>query len=212
VCHAGRPHEAEQYLDAVERIAAHRGDDLLRGLAGLARGWRHLAEDQTAAALQALLPVRTISGDFHQHHLVDMYIGLSLFRLDDYSAAALQWYEAMRNALGVGHLRGVAGSMEGCAYIAERWARADAACRFLSAAGKIRARAGSPLFSFWISHNEFAHASLRSSMGLPAYEDALNAGARMREEDAINEAMALLIEFGAADADAQAAAKIPLGS
>jgi predicted ATPase/DNA-binding winged helix-turn-helix (wHTH) protein len=211
-CHAGLPHEAEQYLDAVERIATRRGDDLLRGLAGLARGWRHLAEDRTAAALQALLPVRAISGDFHQHHLVDMYIGLSLFRLDDYPAAALQWHEAMRNALIVGHLRGIAGSMEGCAYIAERWNRADAACRLLSAADRIRARAGSPLFSFWVRHNEFAHAALRASMGVPVYETALAVGARMREEDSINEAMALLVGFGAANAGAQAAAKIPVGS
>ena len=210
-CHTGEADEADKHRQVIDRVAQELGDDLLRGLAGMARGWRHLLADETEAALAALMPVRTLSSDFHQHHFIDMYIGLSLFRLQDTSRAALRWHEAMRNALAVSHLRGVAGSIEGCAYIAERRGRHDAACRFLSAADQIRARAGSPLFSFWIRHNELAHASLRDSMGLPAYQAALRAGEIMREEDATNEAMALLVEFGAEGVD-QGAEKISVGS
>ena len=210
-CHTGAAEEAEKHQQVIERVAQELGDDLLRGLAGMSQGWRHLLADETEAALAALMPVRTLSGDFHQHHFIDMYIGLSLFRLQDTSGAAVQWHEAMRNALAVSHLRGVAGSIEGCAYIAARRGRHDAACRFLSAADQIRVRAGSPLFSFWIRHNEFAHASLRDSMGVPAYQAALRAGEIMREEDATNEAMALLVEFGAEGAD-QGAEKIRVGS
>jgi predicted ATPase/DNA-binding winged helix-turn-helix (wHTH) protein len=213
-CHIGAVHEVEPHLQVVERVARQLGDDLLHSLAGLVRGWRHLVHEEIDAALAALWPIRCIGGDFHQHHFVGMYIGLSLFRLHDHRGAAAQWHEAMRNAMAVGHLRGMAGSIEGCAYIAERRGAADVACRFLSVADKIRVRSGSPLFSFWFRHNEFAHASLRASMGVPAYEAALQAGMRMREEDAINEAMTLLAEFGAADADdsVQASAKIPVGS
>jgi predicted ATPase/DNA-binding winged helix-turn-helix (wHTH) protein len=212
LCHAGTPHEAEQPLTLVERAAQNRGDDLLRSMAELARAWRHLALEQTEQALQALWPIRTLSGDFHQHHFVDMYIGLALFRLHDYPAAARQWNEALRNALGVGHSRGMAGSVEGCAYIAATLGHADVACRFLSGAEKIRQRANSPLFSFWFRHNEAAHAGLRASMGLQHYESALKAGARMRDEDLINEAMVLLGEFAAEPKPDQAAANIPVGS
>jgi predicted ATPase/DNA-binding winged helix-turn-helix (wHTH) protein len=212
MCHEGTPHEAEQPLIVVERTAQNRGDDLLRSMAELARGWQHLSLEHTEQALQALWPIRTLSGDFHQHHFVDMYIGLGLFRLNDYPGAARQWHEAMRNALGVGHSRGMAGSVEGGAYIAARLGHDDVACRFLSGAEKIRRRANSPLFSFWFRHNEEAHAGLRASMGLPRYESALQAGARMRDEDLINEAMAVLGEFAAEPAAGQAAVKIPAGS
>src|ERR1700733_9748249 len=126
-----------------------------------------------------------------------MYIGLGLFRLGDDAAAAAQWYEAMRNGSAVGNIRGVAGSLEGCAYIAARKGKAEESARLLSAAEQIRQRASSPLFSFWIEHNAAAHAGLRSGLGPEQYEAAISAGARMRTEDAVNEAAALLREFGA---------------
>jgi hypothetical protein len=91
----------------------------------------------------------------------------------------------------------MAGSVEGCGYIAERMGNADAASRFLSAAAQIRRHAGSPLFSFWIRHNEFANAALRSALGASRYEAAVSAGVQMRQEDVVNEAAALLREFGA---------------
>jgi predicted ATPase/DNA-binding winged helix-turn-helix (wHTH) protein len=211
LCHEGFAKDAEQHLHVVERAAARLGDDLLRSMANLVRAWQYLSFGQTEQALQALWPVRTLGGDFHQHHFVDMYIGLSLFRMADYPAAAVQWNEALRNALGIGHLRGIAGSVEGCAYIAAIRGRSDVACRFLSSAEKMRERAASPLFSFWFRHNESANSTLREAMGLQRYEAALQAGTRMREEDLINEAMALLTEFGA-EHPVQNAAKIPVGS
>jgi len=211
VCHAGAAEEAEQHLRVVEHAARQRGDDLLHSMAELVRGWRYLAFGQTQLALDTLWPIRTLGGDFHQHHFVDMYIGLSLFRLAAYPAAAVQWNEALRNALGLGHLRGMAGSVEGCAYIAAIRGQSDVACRFLSGAKKMRERAASPLFSFWIHHNETANSSLLETMGPQQYEAALQAGSRMREEDLINEAMALLTEFGAENS-VQGAAKIPAGS
>jgi hypothetical protein len=121
-----------------------------------------------------------------------MYIGLGLFRIGNYAAAATQWHEAMRNALALGHSRGVAGSIEGCAYLAERLGRAEAACRLLGAADQVRRRTGSPLFSFWIPHNESANRELRRTLGIAGYEAAISAGAHLREEDATNQAAALL--------------------
>jgi predicted ATPase/DNA-binding winged helix-turn-helix (wHTH) protein len=194
--HFGQSEQASEHLAAVERLAEKHDDELLRGLAGLARGWLYLAEDDTDKAVHVLRSVRGLSTDSHQHHFIGMYVGLALFRRGDLAGAALEWHEAMRNAISVGHLRGVAGSVEGCGYLAERLGISEEACRFLSAAEQIRQRAGSPLFSFWFRHNESANAGLRSTLGLNRYEALVSAGARMRAEDVINEAAVRLWQFG----------------
>jgi non-specific serine/threonine protein kinase len=195
--HAGETQAANPHLATIERLAETRGDELLRGLAGVARGWFHLAEGDIGKALTVLRSVRSLSTDFHQHHFIGMYLGLGLFRLGDFARAAAEWHEAMRNAIAVGHLRGISGSVEGCAYVAERLGRPEEACRCLSAAEQMRQRAGSPLFSFWVRHNEEARAGLRSALGSGRYQAALSAGARMHVEDATNEAAALLRQFAA---------------
>jgi predicted ATPase/DNA-binding winged helix-turn-helix (wHTH) protein len=195
--HCGRTTEAIVHCRTLEVAAEQRSDEILHSLAGFVRGWVYLAEEDMHKALAAMRPVDRLGDDYHQHHFTDMYIALALFRMGEYGAAAGRWYEAMRSALVVGHMRGVSGSIEGCAYIAERTGRLDEACRFLGAAEQIRERAESPLFSFWIRHNESANAALRSALGMHQYEAAMSAGARMRQEDVVNEAAALLRELGA---------------
>jgi len=196
--HLGRLSEAVIQADVVARLAQARGDEVLLGLAGLARGWLHLAQENVEDALAELRAVRDLGFESHQHHFIGVYIGLSLFRLGRYAAAAREWQEAMRNATSVGHLRGAAGSVEGCAYIAERFGDAEAACRFLGAAEQIRQRAQSPLFSFWYRHNDAARAALCAKLGTAGYESALQAGVRMHSEDAFNEAAMRLRQFGEA--------------
>ena len=193
--HIGEPQAAVPYVARIERLAETQGDDLLRGLAGLARGWFHLAEGDIGKALDVLRSVRGLSTDFHQHHFIGMYLGLGLFRLDDLPQAAVEWHEALQNAIAVGHLRGIAGSVEGCAYLAERLGHHEQACRFLGAAEQMRQRAGSPLFCFWIRHNEAARTALRSTLGVSRYDAAVIAGARMHVEDGMNEAAELLKRF-----------------
>jgi predicted ATPase/DNA-binding winged helix-turn-helix (wHTH) protein len=195
--HFGHSGQASGHLASIERLAEKHDDELLRGLAGLARGWLYLASEDTERAVEVLRSVHGLSADFHQHHFIGMYIGLALFRQGDLAGAALEWHEAMRNAIAVAHLRGVAGSVEGCGYLAERLGNAEEACRFLSAAAQFRQRAGSPLFSFWFRHNESASARLRSTLGLHRYEALVSAGARMRTEDVVNESAEWLRQFGA---------------
>jgi predicted ATPase/DNA-binding winged helix-turn-helix (wHTH) protein len=195
--HFGHSEQSAEHLAVVERLAGKHDDEMLRGLAGLARGWLYFAEGDTKKAVEVLRSVRGLSADSHQHHFIGMYIGLALFRQGDLAGAALEWYEAMRNAIAVGHLRGIAGSVEGCAYLAERLGEAEESCRFLSAAEQFRQRAGSPLFSFWFQHNESADARLRSILGSRRYETLVLTGARMRTEDVINEAAERLKQFGA---------------
>src|SRR5271170_2965178 len=145
---------AAEQLTAVERLAEKLHDELLRGLAGLARGWLYLAQDDTERALDVLRSVRGLSAESHQHHFIGMYIALALFRQGDLAGAAAEWHESMRKAIAVAHPRGVAGAVEGCGYLTERLGEAEEACRFLGAAEQLRQRTGSPLFSFWFRHNE----------------------------------------------------------
>jgi non-specific serine/threonine protein kinase len=196
--HLGQVPEAAAHAELATRLAHARCDDMLRGLAGLAQGWLSLAQENIEEALRILRSVRALGFESHQHHFIGMYVGLSLFRRGDYAAAALEWHEAMRNANSVGHLRGAAGSVEGCAYIAERLGYAQEACRYLGAAEQIRRRAGSPLFSFWYRHNEAAHAALRSKLGSACYEASVLEGSRMHSEDAVNQASRHLKLFGKA--------------
>jgi tetratricopeptide (TPR) repeat protein len=196
--HIGQSKQAAEHLAAVERLAESRDEELLRGLAGLVRGWLYLAEEDTEKAIRVLRSVHVLGTDFHQHHFIGTYLGLALFRRGDHARAASEWHEAMRTAISVGHLRGAAGAVEGCAYIAERSGLAEHACRFLSAAEQIRRRSESPLFSFWFRHNEAARSALQSSLGLARYEEVVSAGARMRAEDVVNEAAGLLRQFAAA--------------
>jgi predicted ATPase/DNA-binding winged helix-turn-helix (wHTH) protein len=194
---AGRTQEIDKHIAVVERVAAQRDDGILRGLAGWVRGWRYLAGDANEKAIGALRPVRNLGGDFHQHHFIEMYIGLALFRLGNHAAAASHWYEAMRGGLILRNPRGVAGTLEGCAYLAERAGKPEEACRLLGAAGRIRKRTEMPLFSFWVRHNESANSALQMALGVKKYEAAVSAGIQMREEGVVNEAAALLREFGA---------------
>lgn len=138
---------------------------------------------------------RNIGGDYHQHHFADMYIGLALFRRGDLALAASQWLESMRNAIVVGHYRGAAGAIEGSAYISGQMGQSERCCRLLSAAAEIRTRSQMPLYSFRYLHNEEANAAARSSLGQQRYQEAFAEGARMRQEDVVNEALGLLREF-----------------
>jgi predicted ATPase/DNA-binding winged helix-turn-helix (wHTH) protein len=201
LAHLGQVPEAARHAQVAARLAQARGDDLLRGLAGLGQAWVSLAQENIDEALAILRSVRDLGFETHQHHFIGMYLGLSLFRRGDHAAAAREWHESMRNANSVGHLRGAAGSVEGCAYIAERLGDAEEACRYLGAAERIRQRAGSPLFSFWYRHNEAAHAALREKLGRERYEASVLAGSRMRSEDAVNEASRRLRLIGGGGAD-----------
>jgi non-specific serine/threonine protein kinase len=191
----GRPHEAVAHAVIIERIAAELADPLLVGLAGLTRGWIHLAQGDGAAAITVLRPVSHLSGDLHQRHFISMYIGLALFGLGDHVAAAAQFLEALRGAAEVGNVRGMAGSIEACGYILAQRGSTSEATRLLAAARGIRERTEIPLFSFWLPHHEAVHALLRVRLGSLEYEAQTAAGMQMREEDAANEARLRLQRF-----------------
>lgn len=194
----GRPDEAEMPAARAAEIAAELGDELLAGLAGLTRGWILLARGAPAEAARELIAVRDLGCDFHQQHFIDVYIGLALFAIGDSAGASGYWREGLRRSVVVANLRGLSGSIEGCAYVAASAGRQHDAGRLLGAAARIRERTGRPLFSFWLPHHSRACAAARAALGAEDYEAAERAGRLARAEDTVYEADLLLREFAAA--------------
>lgn len=188
----GRPDEAEVSLTTAETLATRLGDDWLLGLAGLARGFWHIARSQLQSAADALRKVRNLGNDLHQRHFIGMYIGLALLGLGDDVQAAAEFYTALLLALEVGNARGAAGSVEGCAYLSARRGWCAEAARFMGLASQVRERTALPLFMSWLPRREEALRAVRAALG-PVKADALLAeGKTLREEEVFNQALKLL--------------------
>jgi non-specific serine/threonine protein kinase len=195
LCNWGRSQLAVEPTALVERIAEELDDPLLRGSAGLARGWILISAQDYAMAVTVLRAVRNLGSDLHHRHFVDMYIGLSLFALGEYPAAAAQWLQALRTAAALFNARGMGGACEGCGYICARVGLLQDAVRFLASAHKVRERTAVPLFNFWVAHHDATVAALRAKLDSAEFEALWSAGQRMREEDIVNEVSGRLRDF-----------------
>jgi predicted ATPase/DNA-binding winged helix-turn-helix (wHTH) protein len=210
----GWPDEAQAHLAITEARARRCGDATLAGLAGLARGWVRLARGEVQAALDELLAARDVGADLHQRHFIDMYLALSQFALGNSAAAANGWFRGMELSIAVGNVRGIAGSVEGCAYLACRAGDCRSAARLLAAARIARERTGIPIFNFWRPHQESTQAMIRSSLSPDELVAETMRGERMRQEDAANEAQALLwrLSGNGERRSAQRTTNVPSGS
>jgi predicted ATPase/DNA-binding winged helix-turn-helix (wHTH) protein len=211
----GQPQLARVHADALEKLLSdHGGGAELVGLAALARAWIHLTLGEPGAALASLRSVRRLGVDVHQDHFVEIYVALAQFETRDFAGAALQWLGAMDLSLAVGNVRGLAGSIEGCGYLACQQGDWVQAARLLAAAEGIRERTGIPLFRFWLAHRQRALEALQSNLPPADHAEALRAGAAQRQEDAANEARAVLQRLAVCDAAAfaQTTANRPAGS
>jgi tetratricopeptide (TPR) repeat protein len=197
LCNCGRSQLAHEPTALVELIAGELDDPILRGLAGLARGWIHIAAQDYALAIPVLRAVRNLGPDLHQRHFIDMYIGFSLFALGEYPAAATESLQALRGAAEVFNVRGAAGPIEACAYICTKIGLCADAVRLLAGAQKIRERTAVPLVNFWVAHHDATEAALRAKLDPAEFEALWSAGRRMREEDIVNEVSERLRDFSA---------------
>ena len=195
LCSCGNPALAEEPAGLVELIGKELDDPILRGLAGLARGWIHISVEDYTAAIAVLGAVRHLGPDSHQRHFIAMYMGLSRFALGEYSKAAADLLDALDLALGLYNARGMAGPIEACGYICTKMGLCEDAVRFLALAHKVRERTAVPLFRFWVEHHNAIEASLRARLDAAEFDALWEAGRRMREEDAVNEVSARLRQF-----------------
>jgi hypothetical protein len=192
---SGHTASAAEALMTAQGIAEQLDDPLLKGLAGLARGWIHLTNGDVEAAVESLASVRDLSADAHQRHFIRVYLGLALIGLGRYGPAATVLYEAITTAIELRNVRGAAGCVECCGYLCEKLDHGQSAARLLGAAQSIRQRTEVPLFNFWMPYNRAAHAALEAQLGAQEYATCSRAGATLRAEEAINEASLLLKSF-----------------
>jgi predicted ATPase/DNA-binding winged helix-turn-helix (wHTH) protein len=200
---SGQSAGAAETLAVSERIAERLDDPLLKGLAGLARGWIHMTNGDGCAAVETFWSVRDLSADEHQRHFIRVYLSLALIGLRRYATAAAVLYEAIVTGVELRNIRGAAGCVECCGYICEKLGHWQSAARLLSAARAIRERTEVPLFNFWLPHNRAAHSALEAQMGAAEYAACCREGMSMRDEDAITEASLLLQSFSAAADEAR---------
>jgi predicted ATPase/DNA-binding winged helix-turn-helix (wHTH) protein len=173
-------------------IAGAEKDDWLLSLAGLAKGWIALGAGRDDDALAALGQLRGLSFDLHQHQMIDIYLGLSHYRLGHWRAAAGLLLNVVEMSLRTRNLRASAAAIEIAAFLAMRTAQFDTCARFLGKAAEIRERTRAPLFTFWIAHDEEATSLARHELGPGQFDASYSAGATARDELVIDEARRLL--------------------
>lgn len=194
---SGHTTAAVEALTVTRDVAERLDDPLLRGLAGLARGWIYMTNGDGSAAVETLGGVCELSADEHQRHFIRVYLGLALIGLGRYVTAAAVLYEATATVIELGNVRGAAGCVECCGYICEKLGHWQDAALLLGAARAIRERTEVPLFNFWLPHNRAAHAALETQLGTQEYAACSRAGTAMREEEAISMASLRLKQFSA---------------
>lgn len=181
------------------RIGEELHDPVLQGLAGLARGWILLARGSFHDAIRELSAVEDLGPDLHQRHFIKVYIGLVHYELGEWQPAAQRLLDGLRTAAGYRNVRGMAGSVEGCGYIAVELGLHAQAAEMLGAAAAMRDRTAVPLFNFWVRHNQHAHAAARRALGSKAYAEHVAIGKQMRDEDSIHRAASMLRSFAAGE-------------
>jgi non-specific serine/threonine protein kinase len=191
----GVPRQTDALQRRAHELAQELRDDWLLGLAGLARGWWHLQRCEFSEAVTTLEAARSRGHDLQQQHFIEMYLGLASYELQQLPAAARSWHNALCNTVLVAHSRGMAGSIEGCAYLCLDFGDAATAFRLLNAAAATRSKTQVPLFSFWLPYHEAAVGRIQAALGELACGQLLEPANMLRMEDATNLALELLQRY-----------------
>jgi hypothetical protein len=158
----------------------------------LAEAWIAIREGEHQRALDTLEPLRHVSFDLHQHQMVDACLALTHYRVGHWQCAAALALDLFDLAVRTDNLRAQGGALEVSAYLAMRAARPETSARMLGKATDIRERSRAPLFSFWLAPHDDATYTLRALLGAATFDALLAAGALARDENAVEEARAML--------------------
>jgi len=190
---------AEACAESVLAVAEECGDGWLRSNALLGRGIaRSLDNDHRAAesSISEALDCLPLRGNSFQWAYALINRALQRFYLGDLKGATQDWLADLKWFAGSQNWRGVAGTVEGAAYLAAEHGELAKAARFLAAAARVREWTGAPLFEQWRKAQHIADRKAREALG-PEFESSRQAGASARFEDIVMEARALLMQFGA---------------
>ncbi|HWU76801.1 MAG TPA: winged helix-turn-helix domain-containing protein [Rhodanobacter sp.] len=189
---------SERCVAAALSVAEKHGSGWLRSMALLSRGIACAMRGQHAAAeawMSEAAELMSLPGaDVFQHGYVLINRALQRYLIDDVRGAAEDWLRMLDMSVSLQHRRGMAGCIEGTAYLVLGQGDAHCAAKLLAVAAFIRELTGAPLFPQW--HKVHAEAEARS---LEVLGDAFNAvqrqGAAARLEDVVEQARTLLNEL-----------------
>ncbi|WEN14162.1 winged helix-turn-helix domain-containing protein [Rhodanobacter sp. AS-Z3] len=193
--------EAGVCAESALSVAEAQGDPWLRSMALLSRGITHALNnrhrDAEACLGDAFDAVTSPSGDPFQKAYILINRALQRFYLGDLPGAAQDWLFDLDIFIGLQHWRGVAGCVEGAAYLASERGDAHCAARFLAAAAHLRELTQSPLMPQWRNAQVVAQRRSCEELG-QTFEQVRRDGAGTRFEQIADEARALLEDIATA--------------
>ncbi|HZX70461.1 MAG TPA: winged helix-turn-helix domain-containing protein [Rhodanobacter sp.] len=191
---------SERCVEAALAVAEAHGSGWLRSLALLSRGiacaMRGQHREAEAWMSEAAELTSARGNDTFHHGYVLINRALQRFQLGDVRGAASDWLRMLELSIGLQNRRGVAGTLEGAAYLVLGQGDADCAARLLAAAARVRDLTGSPLFPQWYVAHAKAEASAREILG-EAFKDGQKQGAEARIEDVVELTRSRLVELAA---------------
>lgn len=205
---------AETCVQAALALARTSDEPWLHSVAMLSRGLTHGLCGRHAEAehcmREAMERVAGTGRAFFQQAYTLINLALQRYYLGDLQAAARDWSHDIDLFIEIQHRRGLAGCVEGTAYLAAACGKAAAAARCMAAAAVVRRQTGAPLFPHWEKGRQATERMVRDALG-PLYEQAWQEGAAARFELVVGEARALLTGIAAGQPPRTGASK-PAGS
>jgi non-specific serine/threonine protein kinase len=188
---------AGRCVEAALSVAEKHGSDWLRSMALLSRGiacaMRDQHRDAEACLSEAAELVSSPGDDVFQHGYVLINRALQRYQIDDVRGAATDWLRTLDMSIGLQHRRGMAGCIEGTAYLVLK--RGDARhAALLAVAAIARELTGAPLFPHWYKVHAEAEARSREVLG-EAFKVVQRQATAARFEDVVEQARALLTEL-----------------
>ncbi|WP_165418435.1 ATP-binding protein [Dyella amyloliquefaciens] len=195
--------QAEACAASAQAFAEEQGDLWLRSMALLGHGIS-LALTERHAEAEACLgeaygAVSVLGRDLFQRAYILKNRALQRFYLGQLRGAAGDWLADLDAFIGLRHWRGVAGCVEGAAYLSSERGEAQRAARFMAAAARVRKSSAAPLMPQWRKAQAIAEQRARRQLG-KAFAQTQQEGYSARFEDIASEARATLEDVVSASA------------
>ncbi len=191
---------AEACAASAQACAEAQDDAWLRSMALLGRAMAFALSDRhreaEACLGEAFDAVSAPGNGTWQKAYVLINRALQRCYLGQLPGAAGDWLAAMDAFAVLEHWRGVAGCVEGTAYLLSERGEVQRAARFLAAAERVRELTAAPLMPQWRKAQTMAVRSVRDALGRD-YEPVQKVGAETRFEEIVSEARTTLVKLAA---------------
>ena len=199
---------------SAQAAADAHGDAWLRSMALVGRGVAFALSERhreaEACLGEAFDAVSAPGNGVYQKAYVLINRALQRYYLGQLPGAAEDWLAAIDAFAELEHSRGVAGCVEGTAYLLSERGEVQQAARFLAAAARVRELSAAPLMPQWRKAQVVAEQSVRDALG-QSFEPVQKVGAATRFEEIVSEARTALVAV-AADQSPRTGASSPSGS